>query len=98
MSVLGKAAGGGGGYAGRFLDVFACFNGLRICRKTIPQPVRTRAPLRPRRYSFVSSNSVQDQSISPASLAYAEVLIAEIALRNRERIALLLPILLPHYR
>lgn len=36
--------------------------------------------------------------VSAASLAYAEVLIAEIALRNRERIKLLLPLLLEHYR
>lgn len=42
--------------------------------------------------------SVQIQSISASSLAYAEVLIAEIALRNRERIMLVLPLLLEHYR
>ncbi|CAM9457727.1 unnamed protein product, partial [Ectocarpus sp. 6 AP-2014] len=36
--------------------------------------------------------------VSTASLAYAEVLIAEIALRNRERIVLVLPVLLEHYR
>lgn len=41
---------------------------------------------------------MQVQSISAASLAYAEVLIAEIALRNRERIMLVLPLLLQHYR
>lgn len=44
------------------------------------------------------TRSLQIQSISAASLAYAEVLIAEIALRNRERIALILPLLLEHYR
>ncbi|CAN0491219.1 unnamed protein product, partial [Laminaria digitata] len=38
------------------------------------------------------------EAISPASLAYAEVLIAEIALRNRERVKLVLPLLLEHYR
>ena len=47
---------------------------------------------------FFTPRSVQIQSISAASLAYAEVLIAEIALRNRERITLVLPLLLEHYR
>lgn len=36
--------------------------------------------------------------LSAASLAFAEVLIAEMAIRNRERIKPILPLLLEHYR
>lgn len=47
---------------------------------------------------YSSVHGAQMPRLSAASLAFAEVLIAEMAIRNRERIKLILPLLLEHYR
>ena len=51
-------------------------------------------------FLFYPSSMFEHQMprLSPASLAFAEVLIAEVAIRNRERIKPVLPLLLEHYR